>query len=124
MTRYVVAFVLLAFAAHAANAQPVLPVIPPSTPKPAPTVIEITGAKPAIGYYKSGGVIVGADGYYPFDTGAYLLGGYEGLARSTGTYVMVPQGSSSAPVYSAPPIGVPVYSGTTSSKHGRFFHRR
>lgn len=41
-------------------------------------------------YYKSGGVAVGAGGAYPYDTGSYLLAGMDGLARSTGTFVMTP----------------------------------
>jgi len=42
------------------------------------------------GFYKSGGVLVGSNGYFPYDTGAYLLGGTDGLARSMGFYTMVP----------------------------------
>ena len=95
MTRYAAAMAVVALLAPHCDAQPV-PVAPPgpgaATP-PAPIVIPITSSKPPSGFYKSGGVLVGADGYYPFDTGHYLLGGFDGLTRYSGSFVMVPPGS-------------------------------
>jgi hypothetical protein len=122
MTRFAVATVLAAILAPLAMAQsrPPAPIDPP-LPPPTPIVIPIQTAPPAAGYYKSGGRLVGADGYYPFDTGYYLKPGYEGLARSTGTFVMVPAPAAYGPP--APAIVesvVPVY----STGRGHFFHRR
>ena len=94
------------------------PVTVAPAPKPEPIVIPVTAAKPPQGFYKSGGVLVGADGYYPFDTGDYLLGGTQGLARSTGFFYMVP----SATAYAGPTVeaSASVYA---TGRH-RFFHRR
>jgi hypothetical protein len=41
------------------------------------------------GYYKSGGVFVGGNGSFPFDSGNILLGGTDGLARVSGSYQLV-----------------------------------
>lgn len=143
MTRFIAAVVLVSLAAARGEAQPVpiappgpgarpvpVPVVPPGpgarlapTPVPmrAPIVIPVTSAKPPAGYYKSGGVLVGADGYYPFDTGPYLLGGFEGLTRYSGTYVMVPGAVAHPPVASGP---VPVEFAPAAVPRGRFFHRK
>ena len=127
MTRFATAAVLMAFTAARGEAQTV-PVAPPAPGvTPAPIVIPITSAKPPSGYYKSGGILVGADGYYPFDTGQYLLGGFDGLARYSGTYVMVPPGAANLPLQTAVPSvveSVPVYAPPASGHRGRFFHRR
>ncbi len=61
------------------------PPVPGPTPAPGPPIATQGG-----GFYKSGGVFVGANGVYPYDTGLYLLGGTDGFARSTGTFRMVP----------------------------------
>jgi hypothetical protein len=61
-------------------------VVPGPTPTPGTPVLN-TGE---FGYYKSGGVLVGGNGYFPYDSGMYLLPGTDGLARSKGFYMMVP----------------------------------
>lgn len=97
MMRQTIAIVLLASLGETAGAQP--PVIGGTQPpgpgvnQPAPVIIQIPTSKPPVGYYKSGHVLVGADGYYPFDSGDYLLGGTDGLARFRGQFVMVPTGA-------------------------------
>jgi hypothetical protein len=122
MTRFATAAVLMALTASRGDAQPT-PVAPPAPGvTPAPIVIPITSAKPPAGYYKSGGVLVGADGYYPFDTGKYLLGGFDGLARYSGTYYMVSPGAASAQPSTVE--AVPIYAPPASGHRGRFFHRR
>ena len=44
---------------------------------------------PATLFHKHGGVVVGAYGFYPYDTGTWLLGGAEGVARQGGSFTMV-----------------------------------
>lgn len=111
MTRTLVAAVLVAALAPAAGAQPAPvsppPVVPemvvplppelPVPPPPAvykPNVYVPPGARPgpAIPYHKSGSVVVGAYGFYPYDTGDWLLGGTEGLTRQSGSFTMVSPG--------------------------------
>ena len=86
------------------------PVYPPSTPPPpaapiavhptlenapvgapAPNVFVPPGTPPgpAIPFVKSGGLVVGVYGYYPYDTGHWLLGGTDGLTRQSGAFTMV-----------------------------------
>lgn len=134
MLRCAVSSVLLIWLAPLAEAQygpvqpsPPVPIRPPvAPPSPGPIVIPITSAKPPSGYYRSGGVLVGADSYFPFDTGAYLLGGYDGLTRYYGSFIMVPPGQLNAPTASGPivenPEPGPMYPAARS--HGRLFHRR
>ena len=131
MMRSAISSILVLWLAPAAWAQYVpppsqpVPIRPPvAPPSPGPIVIPVTGAPPASGYYKSGGVLVGADGYLPFDTGAYLLGRYEGLTRYYGSFVMVPPGAMSVPYTSSTtvmnPEPSPIY---PARAHGRLFHR-
>ena len=140
MRRILAAVVLMALVAARGDAQPVpiappgpgakqAPVAPPGpgakvvplpAPIPAPIVIPVTSAKPPSGFYKSGGVLVGADGYYPFDTGAYLLGGFDGLTRYSGTFYMVSPGAATAP----PIEPVPLHAAPPGHTRGRLFHRR
>jgi hypothetical protein len=65
---------------------------PPSPPRfafpAAPTHIPLPAGKPLVGYYIWDGVLVGADGRYPFDTGDFLLGGFQGTTRTWGTYTI------------------------------------
>jgi hypothetical protein len=132
MMRYAASSLLLLWLAPLAAAQyappPSLPVPirpPTAPPSPGPVVIPITSAKPPSGYYRSGGVLVGGDGYFPFDTHSYLLGGYEGLTRYWGSFVMVPPGTLNSPdslnTVVVSPEPSPVYPSARS--HGRLFHR-
>ena len=118
MTRLVFAAVLVAALGPVAGAQPIPVVNPPAAPAPAmivpeapalpvppppavyhPSVFVPPGARPgpAIPFHKSGGVVVGAYGFYPYDTGDWLLGGNEGLTRQSGSFTMVGPGVSPAP---------------------------
>ncbi|MDY3557151.1 hypothetical protein R5W24_006338 [Gemmata sp. JC717] len=86
------------------------PVYPPSTPPPpappvgvtptleappvgapAPNVFVPPGTPPgpAFPFAKSGGLVVGVYGYYPYDTGVWLRGGTDGLTRQSGAFTMV-----------------------------------
>ena len=127
MRRFVISAALLICFVPVANAQPA-PSGPPVGAPPQSIVIPVTSAKPPYGFYKSGGVLVGADGYLPFDTGPFLLGGYDGLTRYSGSFVMVPPGPPS-PLYSLSPPMPDEFAGVSgpvisSGKHGRLFHRR
>ncbi len=109
MTRFAIALILSVILGSQAFAQPPsqfgppppVPhqaILPGPTPSPGPP-IATSGQD---GFYKSGGIIVGRNGYFPYDTGAYLLGGTDGLARSMGFYTMVPAAPSNEPGASAP----------------------
>jgi hypothetical protein len=76
---------------------------PPAVPPP-PTYVGPPG--PAIPIYKSGGRIVGHDGYYPYDTGLYLLA-ETGVSRQMGWFTMVYPGGNAPAVeaYPAMPAG-------------------
>ena len=114
MRRFAIAAVLVAALGSAAGGQPVPtapaqpqpvpampvplpPVLPDPPPPPAvyhPNVFVPPGAipGPAIPFHKSGGVVVGAYGVYPYDTGDWLLGGAAGLTRQSGSFTMVAPG--------------------------------
>ncbi|MBY0456434.1 MAG: hypothetical protein K2V38_03795 [Gemmataceae bacterium] len=76
----------------------VLPVRPPegpltTPPLPGPPVgFQPTTDAPATGpglpIYKSGGLVVGLYGQYPYDTGNWLLGGTDGTTRQSGAFMM------------------------------------
>jgi hypothetical protein len=73
----------------------------PNPVAPLPTYVGPPG--PGIPYQKSTGLIVGTTGYYPYDTGAWLLGGTDGLTRQSGAFTMVfpggnAEGDAPAPV--------------------------
>jgi len=137
MTRFAIAAAVaaaltpvLTFApAHGVGAQP------PPTPQPVPQmalpvppppamyhpdvfVPPGTPPGPAIPFHKSGGVVVGAYGFYPYDTGAWLLGGTDGLTRQSGSFTMVFPGAFPEPA--APPLPAPVMGGHFGGKHGLF----
>ena len=124
MTRLVIAAALVAALGPPVEAQPTptVPSVPPAQPKPQPVpemrtplppvlpeppppavyqpnVYVPPGATPgpAIPFHKSGGVVVGAYGLYPYDTGDWLLGGTEGLTRQSGSFTMVYPGAAPAP---------------------------
>lgn len=126
MSRYAMTVVIVGLVVSVSNAQVSPPIGVPTpmpggttAPKtPSPNVIGVSAVPPPQGFYKSGGVLVGADGYFPFDTGDYLLGGTQGLTRSTGFFYMIPTGSASGASYSGPAIS------SFPTGHFRFFHRR
>ena len=106
MTRYVIAAVMAGALVQSAAAQPIpgtppapgAQIVPGSTvpPPPPPALFQPdvyippgTPVGPAIPFHKSTGVVVGAYGYYPFDTGDWILGGTDGLARAKGSFTMV-----------------------------------
>ncbi len=114
MTRFALAAVLVAALGPVATAQPMPPaqpqpppapvpeMVPPVPPPPAvyrPNVYVPPNARPgpAIPYHKSGGVVVGAYGFYPYDTGDWLLGGADGISRQSGSFTMVAPGVFPAP---------------------------
>ena len=114
MTRLALAAVLVAALGPVAAAQPmppaqpqpapapVLEMVPPVPPPPAvyqPNVYVPPSARPgpAIPYHKTGGVVVGAYGFYPYDTGDWLLGGSDGISRQSGSFTMVAPGVFPAP---------------------------
>ena len=70
---------------------------PGLVPNPVPPPPTYSGpAGPAIPYQKMGGLVVGETGYYPYDTGAWLLGGTDGLTRQSGAFTMVFPGGNGA----------------------------
>lgn len=96
MRRFVIAAVLAAALGPPAAAQPVPQMVPPVPPPPPPAAYQPNvnvplGAPPgpAIPFHKSTGVVVGAYGLYPYDTGDWLLGGTDGLTRQSGSFTMV-----------------------------------
>jgi opacity protein-like surface antigen len=100
MTRFALAAVLAVALAQSASAQPApitLPVpgavLPPPPPpalyRPDVYIPPGTPAGPAIPFIKSNGVIAGAYGFYPYDSGDWMLGGTLGLYRSSGSFTMV-----------------------------------
>jgi hypothetical protein len=128
MKRYAISLVLTAILGLPAFGQPPLAfgpppptphqaVLPGPIPTPPPTApIASSGYE---GFYKSGSVIVGRNGYFPYDTGVYLLGGTDGLARSIGFYTMMPTASMGPPPMAA---AGPTVSGSCGSRC-RLFHR-
>lgn len=104
MKRYAVALVLAGILGAPASAQPPLAFGPPPPTPPQPV---LQGPPPSpggpvtafgAGFYRSGGIFVGNGGYFPYDTGTYLLAGSDGLARSSGVFTMVaPSGGDAAP---------------------------
>jgi hypothetical protein len=102
MKRFVIAAVLVAALGTSAGAQPVPDMIPPIPPPPAiyhPDVYVPPGARPgsAIPFHKSGGVVAGAYGFYPYDSGEWLLGDTMGSTRQSGSFTMVYPGVFPAP---------------------------
>jgi hypothetical protein len=55
---------------------------------PNPALVSIPAGAPLVGYYKEGGVLVGADGRYPFDSGEWTLAGFAGNTRSYGSFMI------------------------------------
>lgn len=120
MKRYAIAAALLAVFGTSALAQPTPsmplppPVLPPGPPPPSVRYLPPTiPPGPAIPYYKSGGVVVGTDGYYPYDTGLYLLADTR-VDRYGGYFTMSFSSSSAGDFSSAPTNGHPWV------RHGHF----
>jgi hypothetical protein len=67
-----------------------------------------------------GGVIVGTTGYYPYDSGAWLLGNTDGLTRHSGPYTMVFPDGNAGDAQPAP-AAAPTKRGLLF-KHGLFCH--
>lgn len=111
MMRFAFAALLVATFGNFAVAQQPIPAQP--TP-PVPFIQPPTNVPPgpAITYEKSGGVVFGANGFLPYDTGDWLLAGTQGVSRQSGYFSMViPAG----PVAPAP-------GGMFGGKHR--FHKR
>jgi hypothetical protein len=126
MKRFVLATALVVVFGSAAFAQPLpnlIPVTMPPTavpvphPDPVPPIPTYAGPPgPAIPYFKSGGRVVGTDGYYPYDTGLYLLAG-TAVSRQAGYFTMVfPNGNAVG--NDAPPAA----SAAPQKKHRLFHH--
>jgi hypothetical protein len=128
MTRLLLAAVALAALGQWAGAQPPAPVPPtrapainPYTlpapvpnPNPVPQFPTYSGPPgPAIPVHKSGNVIVGLHGYYPYDTGLYLLA-ETGVSRQSGWFTMVYPDVAPVPEGS---MGLPPRTGHTLFKH-------
>ncbi len=119
MKRFLLAAVMVAAFGSSAFAQPGWPrPAPIPNPDPVPPPPTYSGPPgPAIPIHKSGNVVVGMQGYYPYDTGLYLLA-ETGLSRQSGWFTMVVPGADLAPpVMGAIPAGRGHF-----GKHGLFRH--
>ncbi len=97
--------------------------VPVPNPPPVPPMPTYSGPPgPVVVFQKSGGTLVGLHGYYPYDTGNYLLG--DGIvSRQAGFFTMVYPGGNFPPAASAEPVEeLPIYTPPTRFKH-RLFHR-
>jgi hypothetical protein len=130
MKRYAIAGVLLA--AFGATAEAQLP--PPPGPAPQPQVLPpgppplnvvlpppTIPPGPAIPFIKSGNVVIGADGYYPYDTGMYLLAG-TGVDRYGGYFTMMFPGGNVPAAGAAVVPYAPAGRGHFHGKHRLFRH--
>jgi hypothetical protein len=91
MKRYALALGLTLVLASLCWAQP--PQIP-STPTPTSSGVTFP---PPYGPYRQGGLLSNGCLYFGFDSGDYLLGGFDGMIRHTGYFYMgYPQGPASA----------------------------
>ena len=132
MKRYAIAAMLLAVFGASVSAQPgpSPPLPPPGLNTPLPPILVLPPgpppsnvryapptipAGPAIPFYKSGNVLVGADGYYPYDTGLYLLADTQ-VARYGGYFTMAYPPPSS---YHLDPGTTPAFPTLPQLFHGR-----
>jgi hypothetical protein len=91
MQRYAIALGFTIVFASLSWAQP-----PQITSIPTPTSSGVTFPAP-YGPYRQGGVLADGTPYLGFDSGEYLLGGFDGLIRHTGYFYMgYPPGGRSA----------------------------
>jgi hypothetical protein len=86
---------------------PPLPVPPaiavPVAPK-SPAILQVPAGKPVYGFYITHGELVGADGYYPFDTGEYNLAAFAGNTRFFGSFaITLPTPADADPAYVSVP---------------------
>lgn len=106
MRRFIIAAALVAALGPTTKAHAGGPLVPPSPPpaEAQPNVFVPPGATPgpAIPFHKSGGVVVGVYGLYPYDTGEWLLGGTDGLTRQSGSFTMVYPGLPGGSAVGAP----------------------
>ncbi|MBP3955915.1 hypothetical protein J8F10_11525 [Gemmata sp. G18] len=137
MKRFVIAAGLVAALGLSAGAQP--PPQQPSTPPPPPPPVAVhptlvapaigspapnvfvppgTPPGPAIPFYKSGGLVVGVYGLYPYDTGHWLLGGTDGVTRQSGAFTMVYPETTGAVAPVGPVSRTPIFHG--KSRTGLF----
>lgn len=120
MTRFALAAVLVAALGNVAGAQPPNqppdPIPNPNPVPPPPTYVGPPG--PGVPIHKSGGTVVGTDGYFPYDSGNWLLGGVQPLSRQSGWYTMVYPGGNAVPAYSYGPTVAPAHK--HFGKHGLF----
>lgn len=101
MTRFFLATALVAALGPVAAAQQAAPVAPqpptpasvPAAPALPPVAVQLPQSPPPFGppitYQKSGGILVGPYGIYPYDTGWWLLGDTQGTTRQSGSFTMV-----------------------------------
>ncbi len=113
MKRFALTTVLVAALGSSAGAQPV-PVPNPDPVPPAPTYTGPAG--PPVAIHKSGGTVVGTDGYFPYDSGLWLLAETK-TTRQSGWYTMVYPGGNVVPTYG--PTVAPAR-GHFGGKHGLF----
>ena len=89
MTRFLLAAVLVAALGSAAGAQQPVPAPQPFPPVAVQLPLTPPPLGPAIPFHKSGGLVVGVYGLYPYDTGYWLLGDTQGVTRQSGAFTMV-----------------------------------
>jgi len=97
MTRFLLAAVLAATLGSAAGAQQPVPDAQPLPPVVIQLPLNPPPIGPAIPFHKSGGLVVGMYGLYPYDTGYWLLGDTQGVTRQSGAFTMVYPDVSAAP---------------------------
>ena len=93
MTRFFLAAALAAAFGAPADAQP--PTLPPVPPLPLPPAAPLYAPRPTAPIlnpprYTAWPVVVNGVRYYPFDSGEYALGGFDGLGRTQGYFAMGP----------------------------------
>lgn len=84
MNRFVIAAAVAALFGARADAQ-VIAGTASGYPPPGPIAGQGTSY-----FYKSGNVLIGSAGYFPYDTGEYALAGFDGVARYSGYFTMMP----------------------------------
>jgi hypothetical protein len=116
MKRSLFALALALASATAASAQP--PIIP--TPTPAPPAPEVRPPIPTARW-----MFAGPPGVFFYDSGDYLLGGAQGISRSTGAFTMSGGNGTAfgAAGYGAGGYGTAAPAGPYCAPRGRLFHK-